>query len=199
MNMSAGGVSISGSVQRTSDGAIGLDVAVPGAKVGELTTRGSATAGTITLEADHGITTADTVDIYWDGGMRFGVTVGTVSGTAVPISSGTGDDLPAEDADISVAPIAIAEIAITGDDLIILGLQAVAPAAGVLHRCHVDFQDSGGSEVQVELVTNAPQVIDVAGGQTNILAADLITEVWLSTSYTGGLQLRLAALVDVTP
>lgn len=199
MNMSAGGVSISGVVARTADSGTGLDIAVPAAKEGTLTTRTSDTAGTVTLAADHGVETADVVDLYFTGGIRYGVTVGTVSGTSVPISGGAGTVLPAEDDDITVAPTVLADFVVTGDSIVIIGMQAVAAAATNAYKAHIDFQDAGGSEVQVELVTNEPRVIDVTGGDTNILAADSIIDVRLSTSYTGGCQLRIASLIDATP
>ncbi|MBK9128182.1 MAG: hypothetical protein IPM13_10320 [Phycisphaerales bacterium] len=70
-----------------------LCVTGPG-KRGTLTTRTSDTAGTLTMESGHGIATGNTIHVYWDGGKRIGVTVGTVSGTSVPISGGSGDNLP---------------------------------------------------------------------------------------------------------
>ena len=199
MNMAAGGVSINGVVARSSDSAISIDVAVPAAKVGTLTTRTSDTVGTITLAADHGVTTAAIVDLYFTGGVRYGVTVGTVSGTSVPFSLGAGDNLPAEASAITVGPTVLADFVVTGNSIIIIGMQAVAAAAQNSFLAHIDFQDVGGSEVQVQLVTNEPRVIDVTGGDTNILAADAILDVRLSTNYTGGLQLRIAALIDATP
>lgn len=80
------------------------------AALSELTTRTSATVGTITAPSGHGISTSDVIDVFWmeDFGsygtakIRRGVTVGTVSGTSIPISGGLGDDLPVLNADIYV-------------------------------------------------------------------------------------------------
>lgn len=199
INMSAGGVTITGSKSRTADSGVGYDLAIPPAKEGVLTTRTSDTAGTITLGADHGITTADTVDLYWSGGLRYGVTVGTVSGTSVPFSGGAGDDLPAEDDPITVGPVVSANVEIDGTNIIILGMQAVAPAAFTAHRAHIDFEDEAASEVQVLLTTNEPKLIDVQGGDSNPFVGEAIAVANISTSYPGGLQLRLAALIDSTP
>jgi len=62
---------------------------------GILTARGGNTTGTITA-AGHGLVAGDRADVFWSGGARDHVLVGTVSGDNVPISSGTGDNLPAE-------------------------------------------------------------------------------------------------------
>lgn len=76
-----------------------------------LSTRTSATEGTITAPSGHGVTTGSTIDVYWrteyatdawSSHIRYGVSVGTVSGTSIPISGGTGDDLPALNAEIFV-------------------------------------------------------------------------------------------------
>jgi hypothetical protein len=72
---------------------------LPAAKAGQLTTRTSNTAGTLTMAGGHGITTAALLDIYWinpDGtyGRRYNVTVGTVATNSVPFSGGLGDNLP---------------------------------------------------------------------------------------------------------
>lgn len=198
-SLSVAGVSIRGVINREADSTKAIDIAVPAAKEGTLTTRSTDTTGTITLAADHGVTTGATVDLYWAGGLRYGVTVGTVSGTAVPISGGAGTVLPAQDTAVTVGPTVLADFVVTGDNIVIMGMQAVAAAALTTHRCHIDFQDSVGSEVQVELATNVPRVIDVEGGDTNILAADSIINVLVSTNYTGGLQLRVGALIDATP
>lgn len=76
-----------------------------------LTTRTSATEGTITAPSGHGVTTGATIDLAWAvtvsgdiqaAKVRRNVTVGTVSGTSIPFSGGLGDDLPAQDAPIYV-------------------------------------------------------------------------------------------------
>lgn len=76
-----------------------------------LSSRTSDTVGTITAPSGHGITTGSTIDVYWrteyasnqwSAAIRYGVTVGTVSGTSIPISGGVGDALPAPSAEIFV-------------------------------------------------------------------------------------------------
>lgn len=68
------------------------------AKAGSLTTRTSVSVGTLTMASGHGITTAAVFDLFWTAnglsGARRGVVAGTVSVNSVPITGGTGDDLP---------------------------------------------------------------------------------------------------------
>ncbi len=61
---------------------------------GSLASKISGSQGTLTLAADHTFVNGDRVDVYWDSGSRRGMTVGTVSGTSVPVSGGFGDSLP---------------------------------------------------------------------------------------------------------
>lgn len=77
-----------------------IDFELGTAWAGTLTTRTDANTGTLTMtDADHTITTGARLDVYWvdDDGVNYcqrGITVGTVSGTSVPIDSGVGDNLP---------------------------------------------------------------------------------------------------------
>jgi len=63
---------------------------------GILTTRTDANTGVVTA-AGHGLAEGDYADIFWSGGARDHMSVTAVSGNAVSVDGGTGDDLPAED------------------------------------------------------------------------------------------------------
>lgn len=78
----------------SADGGTLKEKTVPAAKTGQLTTRTDADTGTLTMDSGHGITTGARLDVYWSGGARRGMTVGTVSSNSVPIDGGDGDDLP---------------------------------------------------------------------------------------------------------
>jgi hypothetical protein len=67
---------------------------IPAAKTGTLTTRTDNDTGTLTLQSSHGVTTGAKLDVFWSGGYRAAMTVGTVSGNSVPIDAGAGDNLP---------------------------------------------------------------------------------------------------------
>lgn len=103
-NCSFGGISFNASVILSADIVVSAIVSVAVAQAGVLTTRTDANTGTLTMtSASHGITTGARLDVYWSGGRRRGMTVGTVSGTSVPIDLGAGTDLPAADTAITAS------------------------------------------------------------------------------------------------
>lgn len=94
---------------------------VPAAKSGQLTTRTNASTGELTMAASHGIATGEKIDIYWEeagvGGCRRNVTVGTVATNAVPISGGSGDDLPTNMTNITAMEPVVELFEIDGDNV----------------------------------------------------------------------------------
>lgn len=86
----------------SADNGVVVEPSLAAAKDGALTTRTDDDTGTLTMDsAGHGIASNTVVDLYWSGGKRVNMTVGTVSGTSVPIDAGTGDVLPAVNTDIT--------------------------------------------------------------------------------------------------
>ena len=68
------------------------------------------------MATGHGITTGALVDVYWEGGVRYGVTVGTVNGQAVPLTdSGAGDVLPADETPIVIGLVTVIDTDFDGD------------------------------------------------------------------------------------
>lgn len=98
------GVIFGGSKEYSDEGVIKEQLSasqfIPG-KAGVLSTRGSDTAGTIT-GAGHGLTAGDKVSVFFTGGKRSRVVVGTIDGDDVPISGGAGDNLPLADAEVVI-------------------------------------------------------------------------------------------------
>ena len=180
---------------------IALD-ALPAGNTGELTTRSTDTGGVITLVTGHNITDGDTVDLFWTGGRRYGVTAAVVT-NAVTISGGTGDNLPAETTNITVCEqVVIDDLAIIGDNvewLAIVYSNASTPTA----RASLDIHDSGGSEYQEDLVHHAAlggcsNVYNVEGGDTNPIAGDTIVEGFASHNAVTAGRLYVLALIDST-
>ena len=67
------GINVAAQAQRTDNGQIAQEVTLPAGKAGSLTTRTDDDTGVATLTPGHGITTSDTVDVYWAGGVRYGM------------------------------------------------------------------------------------------------------------------------------
>ena len=59
-----------------------------------LSTRTDADTGIATLASGHGITTNDTVDVFWNAGQVYAMTVTASAATTIGIDGGDGDDLP---------------------------------------------------------------------------------------------------------
>jgi len=177
-----GGIQIIGTqVSSAMEGDIGIPVTLAAAKEGALTTRTSDSVGTLTMDADHGIIQADLIDIYWTGGVRYGVVVGVVNVNSVPITGGAGDVLPADETDITACVQTEVALVVTGDDI---GMLAV----GSNRRCHADFQASNDdSLLAVEIVANGVQAwTDGVSIGVNPLAGDSLHHVAVSNGDSAG-------------
>lgn len=204
ISLEAGGVAIKGTITRTPDAALpGHEITLPVAKTGQLTTRTDDETGTLTMSADHGITTGAIIDIYWATGARYGVTVGTVSVNSVPIgadNAGTGDVLPTNLTNITAAVQVAANTYIDGDNLSIIGVLLEA-SEGTTGKGHCDFQEvDNTSIVNLALVGGVPRVFDIAGGQANPFTGDPIFELKASNgSSTAAAVLKICGGYDSTP
>lgn len=142
---------------------------------GTLTTRTDDDTGTVTMDdADHEVSTADKVDIYWDGGYRRNVTVGTVATTSVPIDGGSGDVLPADETAVVVA-VHHPEGTIAVDGDLVKAIAFNAPAYACVFRV---LDDAGAELLAVPLDANGAYLWTSESGVTNPLAgADVIASV----------------------
>lgn len=186
-----GGISLSSTLTRTADGQIGHDVTLNAAKAGTLSTRTSDTVGTLTLEGGHGIQDGDTIDVYWDGGRRYDVTVGTVAGNDVPISGGAGDVLPAEDTAVTAAKQHVIDTDLDGDLLEAIGAIATA-------RVHLGFYNTGAS-LALSLDLSATELWHWLNGGTasNPLAGESIDYVVATQAGSASTaNLKLGILYD---
>jgi len=130
------------SVATTRSGAteVGATETLAVAKVGTLSTRTDNNTGILTMAASHGITTGATIDLYWVGGIRRGMTVGTVSVNSVPIDLGAGDNLPAQDTAIVACVVTTITQVVTAASILLVGV-------GMSRRGSVEFQQSDGTPI----------------------------------------------------
>jgi hypothetical protein len=202
--VSGAGGNISQSWSRTADGGILRNVAVPAAKVGSITTRTDNTTGTFTMNAGHGLTTGQKVDVYWTvggvSGRRYGVTLGTVATNSVPFSGGAGDNLPANNSAVTVSPQITVVIDIDGDNLSFLSLKQHYDDNTVTGASHLDLLDASNAQVVsggLDLNPNEIKPYDIAGGATNIFTGNIITQLKTSNrSSTAGAVLQVLGLQD---
>lgn len=128
---------------------------LPVANAGELTTRSSGTAGTLTMESGHTITTGARLDIYWEtqtspvvtAGSCRGATVGSVSGNSVPFTGASGTALPLVNALITAAvPAYVSPGSIDPSTLLAWGMNIAGIATD--HRCTVSLGAYGTAYVE---------------------------------------------------
>jgi len=195
---SVGGLSIQSTVNREAEGQIGQSIALPAAKTGTLSTRTSDTAGTLTLEADHGITDSDVINIFWldaDGVYHcaYGATVGTVDGNDVPFTGASGDVLPAEDDVITASEVVVIDVDFDGD-------LAEMLAAGCDKLSHIAFRND------TPTVLAAVMLLEREGwswasdqGVANPLTGDRVNDVLASNGdATAAGTLQIGVLYDST-
>ena len=198
-----GGV-ISQQLTREEDGGITMDVAAPKGYAGTLSTRTDNETGTLTLSTGHAITTGMIIDLYWSGGKRTGITVGTVSVNSVPIgadNAGAGNNLPTEATAIVASQRVPFNIAIDGDNLSLIGLQMKYTSAGETAESRAIFVDAADDVIAtLDLTANEARVYDIEAGDTNVFTGDPITDAYVSNASSSyDATLKILGLQDATP
>lgn len=164
------------------DGFVGRELSLAAALSGTLSTRTDNTDGTLTV-TDNTITTGQSIDLYWDGGKRVGVTVGTVSGDDCPISGGSGDNLPAADTEITTMVVSSESLDITdtGDVVTVVGYTDATKAT-------IRFMTSSTLVAQLNIEGSTGTFIwDSSFGTDNPLDGETtITDVLMSHGDSGG-------------
>jgi hypothetical protein len=152
------------------------------------------------LAGGHGQTNGK-FDVYWSGGVRYGVD-GTIVTNALALDGGAGDDFPASaTADVVVCKQVPIVCNIDGDNIQVIGvfLKNDLDSDGV---AHVDFQDSGNATIaQLDLVAGSvAHTYQIALGATNPFTGNPITQAHASNgSTTGPATLYILSGEDSTP
>lgn len=203
-SISGGGITIQPlPITRTNSGVIALEDTLDAAKTGTLTTRTDDNTGTLTMSGGHGITDAQVIDVYWSGGVRYGMTVGTVATNSVPIDGGSGDNLPAQDTAITAVVQKSINLAIDGDeaDFIAVCLETIDKTLRTAG--HIQFRDAANDEIaEIDLVANVAQVWDITGGSANPFTGDPITNLKVSqanSTSTETYTLKIIGVQDASP
>lgn len=185
-SVSSGSTQLSGQRSVSGEGKIEIDVSVGAGSVGTLSTRTDANTGVITGPGGHPITTGLIVDVYWEGGYRRGMTVGTVSVNSIPIDGGSGDDLPIATTAITIARRTQVELAVIGDEVQALALHCASRAVFSLA--------DGSSEHLGKLVENKIYAWDAEDGSANPIAGDTLTQVFLSHAATAAKDMKVLVI-----
>jgi hypothetical protein len=162
--------------------AVEFDKNLGAAKTGSLTTRTDNDTGTLTMDPGHGITTGARLDVYWSGGRRYGMTVGTVATNSVPIDGGAGDNLPAAAAAITAMVPAEEAVAVTGNNVAAVGIKTTTVQDAV-----VVIADGSNALLASAVVTAGEDYVWTdQDGTTNPLAGDTVAKVFVSHGDSSG-------------
>lgn len=190
--MTVGGITINKQIIKSADGQATAQASLSAGKdvTGWVST--AVNAADCNLAANHGQTNG-TYDVYWNGGLRYGVT-GVVDTNALNLVGGAGDNFPANATNgIVVCKQEQVNIAIDGDEVELFG------AMGTV-RSHIDFQDSGGASVSaMELVANSPYTWYANSGINCPLTGNAITKAMCSVGVNTAGSVDILALQDSTP
>lgn len=173
------GTTYRSSTELNSDNKVSSTPVVGTADLGVLTTRTDNDTGVVTMtQSGHGINTGDRVDLYWTvSGVnykRYGMAVGTVSGTSVPIDLGAGDNLPAANADVIVAVCHSETVVVAGDKV-----RAFVLFAGF--EGYVVVTQSNDTVITAQYLTAGSSFVWYVGnGITNPLAGVSVGKVFFS-------------------
>ncbi len=163
----------------TSNLLTGWSVTLAAAKIGQLTTRTNGTDGTLTMNAGHGFTNGQKIDIYWDGGSCRNATIGTVATNSVPFTGASGDALP-------IVSTAITAQVPTSESIVVTGNNVVSYGVGFPGGGTCVFAASGPTEVAaaVVLAPGTSTVYSSTDGGSNPLAGGSILTVRLTQGAT---------------
>jgi hypothetical protein len=174
----------------TTDGVVMKDPTLAAAKSGTLTTRTDSDTGTLTMSSGHGITTGAKVSIFWEGGSRYNVTVGTVSTNSVPFDLGAGDNLP-------VANTAVTVMVSQSEDLVVEYGDLQALLCGCTSPATVEFWSSAPALVAgVQITADADYVWTVDDGTANPFGTTDIVTVKVAHGATAARQVNVLAFVN---
>jgi hypothetical protein len=200
-NLSGGGLSMGGSFTVQADTPNPYEVAIPAAIAGMLTTRTDNDTGIVTVAEGHGITDADTVDVFDLNGLlvRKGMDVTATSTTTVSINTGTGDNLPAQGLAVRIAkPTVISPVFIDASGIKIFGIELSVP--GALTEGYALFESDAPAEVAAfELTANKAVVAHVEAGADNPFSGDAVSVKVTNGNSTFAGVLKIISMEDRTP
>lgn len=174
-NFQIGGKTYSHQETLSEEGLEAVDSTIPKGYTGELTTRTDNNTGVVTMEdEDHTISNGATVDVYWDGGQRRGMTVTGVTGAAVTIDLGSGENLPAlNTTGVIVCEVVEIEVSFLGNNL------AALMATADFTRCQIVLygEDTNEGELTTRTDNDTGEITADSAGHT-VATGDLVNVYW---------------------
>jgi hypothetical protein len=188
-SVSIGGLNFTQTKSRSVDQNIASKRMSNAGKAGTLSTRTDNDTGVATLSTGHGISTGAKVDVYWSGGKRYGVTVGTVSGNTVPIDLGAGDNYPIATTVITLCVRITEPFIVDGDNIVNVAATCVA-------RATVLFADVSDA-VLLAVEVSAGEVFNWStfSSTVNPFAGFAITQLFITQSGAASVEVPVAAAI----
>jgi hypothetical protein len=205
VSVTSGGVTVQKNLTVEGDSSQTHEVTLPAGFAGSLTTRTSDTAGTVTVTEGAGnFTDGDVVNIWWDGGVAYGATIGTQVGAAAPLTGFAGAVLPAADTAVVMTKQVAAVSNLDGDEANIVALQLSYAGEDVGYgKGHINLQDASNNSIEaITLAGAVPYVyyLENAGGSSNPFTGAPITK-FKATNFDTELAATLTVIIiqDGTP
>lgn len=201
---SVGGISLQNRVglqQISGEVPIAGEWTVPKGYAGTLDTRTDDDTGVVGLSAGHGIVNGTTVDVYWTGGARYGMSA-TVAANNVTIDGGAGDVLPSSTTAMIVSTQLSIDINFDGDNLqaIVVGFESTDTAS--TGTVYVNFIDSGASTIYSSTLSEGrcdQEYLNIADGDTNAYTGNRIETLLASCrSVSADATLRVIGIANVS-
>jgi len=188
--ISLAGINISSTITRTKEGQQSVEPSLPAGKTGTLSTRTDDNTGVVTAESGHGITISDTVDVYWTGGVRYGMSVTNVATDDVTVDLGDGDVLPDQDTAVIITPRVEVDIDFTGDNVEMF-------AALCDKRAYIEFTTEGDANItESELLAGEAWSWHNNSGVTNPFASAVVGKVQATCGEATAGTLQIGVLLD---
>ena len=202
--MSIGGVTINKQISRTGDHPNPYaDITLPIGQAGVIVNRTDNDTTDTTQGATPTVVNADLVDVYWSGGVRYGMTVANVATNTLSLDGGARDALPVNTTAIVVTEQVVINTQIDGDAVQLFGVCAEYVDANSTAKAHIVFHDAANAAIkEIDLTANIPYVWDVGSGDTNPLTGNAITHSHASNGSiisTEAATLKVISLDDSTP
>ena len=199
VNANIGGIQVNDQIVREGDHPNPYEPSLHVASSGTITNRTNNILTDVTLLANHGLTNG-TYDCFFTTGVRYGLT-GAITGNTMTLSSGAGDDFPANTTACEVSKVTAINTQIDGDEIEIIAINLKNANGTKTKVGHVKFMDGTNATIaQIDLVENTPQVWDIAGGAANPFTGAPITHAEAAMNdTTNTATLQIASLEDSTP
>jgi len=192
IDYSALGLTGTGRVTRAAEGGVVIDEALDPGIAATLVDRTDEDEAALSAASGHGITNADTLVVFWEGGLRYGMTVIVTAGSggtdSLAVAGGFGDALPAEETALVLGvQVDVSNTAeFDGDNAVLL-------LAIATRRAHLVFQTAGEAEIAPFELPAGELVSWVAGsGLANPLAGETVGIVLAACGDVAGAGLQVA-------